>query len=283
MSKKTTTIVEEDITPAEKHDEAVLEALSGDEAVTIDPQKLDEPAEEKKEEIKVEETPKEEPKVEPEEKKEEVIKEIEAAKEDQTPEQKDEYDKFVEDYTKQHGKAPEWKQVADFLKDQVKADLQAEVEQEEKQEAETQKAQEEEQQKLNDSLNKDWDEQLDELVKAGKIPSIKDPNNNEVQVITNAEGKEIERIPLEPGKKARYDLFKAMYVASEDRIANKQKPLTNLKEIFYEHYGKKQPAGADAPIAGARKSVSQTSPTFNYTDIHNVSTEQLLEEARNSS
>lgn len=293
MAKKktTTTTVEEEITPVEEHDQNVLDALSTTEEtpeLEIKTEELDDPETE---------TPTETPAVEPtidkealkEELKtelsEEVKKEVEALKTDQTPDQKDEYDKFVDDYTTKNGQAPEWKQVATFLKEQakteLKAELDAEVEQEKQQELEATKAQESRQQETNDTLNKQWDRQIDDLVKTGKIVGIKDPNDVRVQDIKDANGKVIEQIPLEPGKRARYELFKTMYLASEEEIQAGGEPITNLKEVFYEHYNKdKQPAGADAPIAGIRKSVSQDNGRLDYNEVHNKSFEDLLIEAQ---
>ncbi|GEM_PF-4989570 len=298
MAKKKTTVIEEETPEATpeveatlEHNKAVLEALTVDPnaPLEIDPTKLDEPA---TEEVKVEE-PKVEPPIDKEaikaELKEEVTKDIQAKIVEQLQgtkeEKKDAYADFEKEIWDKEGRTPTYKEALDLIKvqakEEIKAELNAEVEAEQKQEQDTQKAQETQQQELNDSLNKDWDEQLGELVKAGRIPGIKDASDDRVQVVSDASGKEIERIPLEEGKRARYELFKAMYLASEERINTGAKPLTNLKEIYYEHYSKdKQPAGANAPIAGVRKSVSQDSGTsFKYSDIHNTPFEDLLKQA----
>lgn len=296
-TKKTTTTVEETTPEAEEHDKKVLEALENkDTPLEIDPEKMDD----KPEEPKVEEKPAE---VIPEpldkdaikaelkaEVTEEVKKELTDKLEGTKKEQKDAYADFEKQIWDKEGRNPSYKEALDFVKTQakseIKAELDAEIAEEEKQQVEAQKQTEAQtaqaQQQLNDTLNKDWDEQLDDLVKSGRIPAIKDPNDNRVQVIKDAEGKETERIPLDPGKRARYDLFKAMYVASDERIKNDAKPITNLKEIYYEHYKKdKQPPGANAPIAGVRKSVSQDKgESFSYNEVHSKSFEDLLREAR---
>lgn len=306
MAKKTTTVTtEEEVTPevnpkAEEHDKKVLEALeTKDEgALEIKTEDLNEetPKEEKKEEEKSEEkvesapqppldkeTIKKELKEEvTQDVKEEIVSQLQGTKD----EKEDAYARLEKEIWEKENRAPTYKEALDLIKTQakeeIKTELNAEIEEEEKKAEETKKAEEAQQQELTESLNKDWDEQLEDLVKSGKIPAVKDPDNNEVTIIRNAEGKEIERIPVDEGKKARYELFKAMYSASEERIANNQKPLTNLKEIFYEHYNKdKQPAGANAPVSGVRKSVSQDSgTTFKYSDIHNAPMEDLLRQAQ---
>lgn len=94
-------------------------------------------------------------------------------------------------------------------------------------------------QKRADFYNNQWNEHLEDLTEAGKLPKVVDPNNEE-----------------DEGVIARKELFKAMLEVNNDRVAKGKEATYSLKEIYYEHYTpkSKQPAGADAPVSAGRSS-----------------------------
>jgi hypothetical protein len=70
-----------------------------------------------------------------------------------------------------------------------------------------------------------------------------------------------------------------MYSVTNQRIAEKKPAVTNLKEVYYEHYqGKsnKQPAGADAPVSGGSRQVEPDSGDYKYDDINKASFYDIL-------
>ena len=91
--------------------------------------------------------------------------------------------------------------------------------------------------------NEKWDRELDSLEKAGHIPARKNQND-----------------PNDPGVKARREIFEEAQKHNE----------YNLKVVYYENIAgkKKQPAGADAPVAGGGKTVTkEPEGEFSYEEI----------------
>jgi hypothetical protein len=121
------------------------------------------------------------------------------------------------------------------------------VKEKEIKQAETAKKEQQEQ------YNKYWDEQLEDLRRAGKIPDLSDEVKEKVtkgQPLSEEERKD-------PGLNAQVNLINTMTEVSKQRRAANKPPIYNLKEIFYEHYTetKAQRAGADAPVSGGKTSV----------------------------
>ena len=90
-----------------------------------------------------------------------------------TKDEKDDYDKFVDDYTDKNGKAPEWKQVATFLEDravQRVKDEQSKAAQEAK-DAEAAAAKQTEDQATENF--KVWQGQLQEMEDKEMLPKMK--------------------------------------------------------------------------------------------------------------
>lgn len=176
--------------------------------------------------------------------KEELKKEV---KEEISAEVKDELVKSITGKTEEEieektpwakeGRTPkDYDEIATWAKDQAKTELQKEDEEVKKKTEEKEKANLE-------YWNKTWDTQLEGLEKEGKIPKVENKED-----------------PNDAGLKARKDLFVA---------ANENKEY-NLELVYYKHYDKKkQPAGADAPVSGGRKSVSkEPEGEFKYSEIH---------------
>lgn len=155
-------------------------------------------------------------------------------------EKKDEYDTFKEDFEQKNGRAPQWKEVAGFLKQQAISEIRAE------QEAER-KAQEDQQAQIKSSnednakkWNSYWDSQLEELTTTHKIPKVEDPKDKE-----------------DKGVKARQELFAAMVELNTERAAAGKPSITDLMNMnVFEKYqaNHKQPAGFNAPVAGKVRS-----------------------------
>jgi len=149
-----------------------------------------------------------------------------------------------------------------------------------KQEAEAKKQQDEmeKQRQANEKqLNEIWDEQLEELREAGKIPKI-DPG-----VITKIKtGKPLNDVEAkDPGLTAQRELFSKMYEVAELKRKAGKPVSTNLKEIYYEHYQetkKSQPAGADAPISGGASSINESDDDYSWKDIHSSSFHDIVKQ-----
>lgn len=179
-----------------------------------------------------------------------------------------EYEKWVSDLQKE-GRNPTYAEALKFVKGQAKdeilAELNKEVSDEEEKDILTKQQQEENQKATQAYYNKQWDQQLTDLEKSGKIPPITDAKNEN-----------------DPGNRARTALFEAL----NERIAADQKggriPSYSLIEIFYEGYRdpQAQPPGATAPVFGQRKGVSpNTGPQgFKYSDIKGKKPSDILAE-----
>ena len=99
-------------------------------------------------------------------------KEIIDLKQVMQPEEKDDYDKFVEKYTAENGKAPEWKQVATFLEERAVNRIKSEQLAEKEKETTEKATQEKQKQELVEQNVKIWNSQLDEMEKNGMIPKM---------------------------------------------------------------------------------------------------------------
>ena len=178
-------------------------------------------------------------------------KEIIDLKKVMEPEEKDDYDKFVEKYTAENGKAPEWKQVATFLEERAVNRIKAE-QQAEKEKAETEKTnQEKTKQELVEQNVKIWNNQLDEMEKAGMIPKME----------KNEKGDE--------GFDARIKLYGDM----QSTFGEGKTPVTNMYEVYSKFYKQgrpqgAQPAGADAPISMGTNAEPEDEQDFKYDEIH---------------
>lgn len=171
---------------------------------------------------------------------------------------------------KKENRDPTWEEalayMADINKEKVKqeimADFQHQAEEEEKKQAEEKTRVETEQKTTNEYYTKQWDDEFSELEKSGKIPAVKEIGN-----------------PKDPGVMARLEILTAMQRVTQENLAVGKPPLMSAKLAFYEHYKSptEQPPGADAPIAGAGKTViGGQAETFTNAEIKNTSFEDLL-------
>lgn len=211
------------------------------------------PAEEVKPAAPVEEKPVEQT-VDPEkmkaEVKEQVTKELAdsitkaiTGEKKATQEERDKYEVIAENFAKEKGRNPTWFELVKFIKDDIREEMKAEAEQQTKQQEEEKKRVEQDNKARSDAFNKHIDEQLDELLKGGKLPNTPE---------------------------ARKALFQAMYDVNTKRVQEGKQPIYSIKEIFYEHYKapNTQPAGADAPISAGRGNTQPDSTEdYSYQDI----------------
>lgn len=169
----------------------------------------------------------------------------------QTPDEKDEYDKWVEEFTEKNGKAPEWKQVAVFLKDQAKAEIKAEQEALQAQEEEKQTQATKEQEDTANKNFKYWQEQLIEMEKQGMIPNMTKPEEGD------------------PGFDARVQLYGHMQATWKS-----QTPITNMYEVltkFPLEAKSAQPAGDKAPVSLGNQGggIPDDPLRPKYSEVHN--------------
>jgi hypothetical protein len=166
-----------------------------------------------------------------------------------------------------------YREIAEFS-----AELAEHREKKRQDEAKKQQDEMEKQRQANEKqLNDIWDEQLEDLREAGKIPKI-DPG-----VIGKIKaGKPLSEVEAkDPGLTAQRDLFNKMYEVAETRRKAGKPVSTNLKEIYYEHYQtpkKSQPAGADAPISGGASQINESDDDFTWKDIHGSSFHDIVKE-----
>lgn len=113
----------------------------------------------------------------------------------------------------------------------------------------------------NKKWNDYWDTELDDLVKAGKLPEVKNEDD-----------------PNDKGKLARIKLFKKMQEIGLQRQKEGLTPITSVKLVYYEHYQDDEVPGADAPVSFSKKGVnSESSDEYSYHDIHGKTIDQIKE------
>jgi hypothetical protein len=131
------------------------------------------------------------------------------------------------------------------------------------------KAQEDYNKAQIDNFNKYTAGQLNDLRTAGKIPSVKNPNN-----------------PDDPGVAAERELLEIMLEVNQERVKTGELPIYSIKEIFYEHLPEdedieepvQQVAGADAPVSAGRMPVGGEDKEISYTEIHKKPLTQIIME-----
>ncbi len=165
-----------------------------------------------------------------------------------SPTEKDDYDVFVDQYEKEHGEAPQWKQVALFLEDRAVKRLKDEqkTQEEERKQAEEVSAKQQEDQ-ANENF-KVWQGQLQELEDRGDLPKMEKPEQGD------------------PGFDARVKLYGFMQATWKS-----QNPSTNLWEVYAKHWKNEsgQPAGADAPISfGNGGTGGDDDRNYSYSEVH---------------
>jgi hypothetical protein len=158
---------------------------------------------------------------------------------------------------------PSWTEALEYMAAKNKEDTKKEVFEElqrQKDEVENkQKEEQEHQETIEKQYNDMWDSQIEDLVSKGRIPKMVKEGDD--------------------GYNARVELFKTMSLVNQERSKQGLPLITNLKEIFLDHYKAPttQPDGGDAPIAGAKKSVSNNSEDkLSYHEIHGSSFEDLM-------
>ena len=160
------------------------------------------------------------------------------------------------------GRQPTWTEALEYMGEKTHAKIKAEMEAEDQKEQQEAEKQTKTQEDFNKNINTYWDKQIDELVKAGRIPAVQDEKNEK-----------------DEGKLFRVELFKTMMDVNQKRQEQGLDAISNLKEIFYEHFKapNQQPAGYDAPIAGAvRTNASASVEKIPYGQFHGQSIEDIV-------
>jgi hypothetical protein len=162
------------------------------------------------------------------------------------------------------GRQPTWTEALEYTAEKTHERIKSDLETVEKQEKEQAKTQEENQVKFNENINKYWDTQIDELVAAGKLPAVKDAKDEK-----------------DEGKLFRIELFKTMVEVNKEREAKGLDAISNLKEIYYEHFKAptEQPAGENAPVFGAvHGGATNTAEKVPYNEFHRQGIEDIVRE-----
>lgn len=166
---------------------------------------------------------------------------------------------------KAEGRNPTWSEairvVAEIGSNQayerIKAEQAAEkakADEEAKTQQETAAAVQKQQEEYQAYLNKNIDEDLSDLYSLGKLTRIQNPED-----------------PNDSGVKQRKALFQAMFDLNTKRAAEGKRPVTSVKEVYYEHFEDplKQPAGANAPVSIGKGSIApDDNSKYSYWDIH---------------
>lgn len=263
MAKKVTTTTEEviDEKPDDKKDTTVEESEI-DYKKDIEGKTEEQIATEKPSvEEKVEEIPPEEEtetvEFDPEElkrqAKEEARQEMAALLSGKTGEEEkavtDEYEEFVKAETAKNGKAPEWKEVAKFIKERAKAEIKADFEAEAKTTADNLKVEEDNKKLQQDGVNKYVDDQFDQLYATNQFPRMK-----------NAED------PNDLGVVYRRALAQQTMDINKKRLDGGL-PTKTLMEVYFTEFKRpdRQPAGADAPVSAGRSAATgEDAEEINY-------------------
>ena len=109
-----------------------------------------------------------------------------------------------------------------------------------------------EKKKKNEAVNQEWDRQLTELEKAGKIPKI-----------------ESETDPNDPGRAARRELFQMGVDYDSTNLIKMSELRSKIKSV--------EPEGASAPV-GSGSRTTEPAKDINYEDIKNKGYDQILAE-----
>lgn len=153
---------------------------------------------------------------------------------------------------------------------QAKEELERQIEEEDAQEQAAQQVQQEEKQRINQAWQKQWDDEFATLEASGEIPPIKASNTDS------------KAYAADPGVKARVAIMQKMSQESQARQLQGKPILTNVVQTYYQYVKpsqkeNEQPAGADAPIFGSQKSVTQSNPdNYSYDEIHGKSVYDIL-------
>lgn len=156
----------------------------------------------------------------------------------------------------------------DEIVERAKAETTAEIEKRQKEQAEAQKKQFEESEKQKqervESMKKTWDEQISRLEETG-LPKLEESIAKKIQ---NGE-KLSEQELADPAVQARRQLYS---IASENKEPN-------LELVYYKYMQGRTNIGANAPVGGARKSVTPQNDTpFTYEEIHNTPLEDITKQ-----
>lgn len=153
-------------------------------------------------------------------------------------------------------------ELKDELKQEVLEDLNKEVQDEEAKEAQAAEDAKTAKETRETELNTEWDRQLTVLQTAGKIDKVLNPND-----------------PNDRGVKQRVALFNALKEQTEAQQKAGQAVSFNLTEAFTTYYKDpmEMPAGAKAPVNGAKNSITSTTPgDFSYDEIAGSSLEDIM-------
>lgn len=165
---------------------------------------------------------------------------------------------FLQKETKESVKA----ELKDEVKQEVLKDLATEVEEEEKKENEQRQETEKRNQEVYKTKASNWDNQLGELERAGKLLAFDDNARN------NKES---------DAYKERMDFLNQMHAFNVDRVKQGLPEIENMVEFHTLYY--KSPSeepGKKAPVNGAKRGVGQSDDDFTYGSIHNTSLDDIV-------
>lgn len=118
-----------------------------------------------------------------------------------------------------------------------------------------------------ENFNKYTQDQFADLIAAGKIPPVQNPNN-----------------PDDDGVTAQRVLLEIMLEVNKERAAAGKLPIYSIKEIFYEHLPEdenieelvKEVAGADAPVSAGKMQSGGEDKEVSYQEIHRKPLTQII-------
>lgn len=145
-------------------------------------------------------------------------------------------------------------EIRDALKEEMKRERELEVAQRQKYEAE--------QNSQRAALNKKWDNEISMLEKAGKLPKVSDPTDQN-----------------DEGLKARIELFKyAQELGSADLLKVYERVYVPSKAMSSQGASKSKPAGARTPVGGAGGANQGSNKTRSYKDLKSRNIEDVRRE-----
>jgi len=134
---------------------------------------------------------------------------------------------------------------------------------------ETQKRAEESKVQEADTLavNQEWDRQTEYLRESGIIPGVAP----EIKAKQDAGKRLTTEDKKDPGLKAIAEIWDKMAEIATEREEKGLKPIGDMVHVYNRYIlpNKKKPAGANAPVSGGKKSVSQgTDDEMSYNELH---------------
>lgn len=186
----------------------------------------------------------------------------------------DKLTEFAASFEKDKGRAPNWIELAKFIKEENKAETKAEIMAEQKKawddyNSNLEKSKQEEETKLSQQ-RLEYTNELMDLYQSNKLTKIQnqdDPNDPGVQAVNRL----FQTMADVNTKREETYQNKAKEVfAAENRVPTREElnlaPITSITRIFTNYYTSPtaQPPGADVPIFNTNANASPTSDEENY-------------------